>query len=40
MPVCPKCGKLISAKKFTRHKLRCGTSHKREARPFKQTTMW
>jgi hypothetical protein len=40
MPICPKCGKLISAKKFTRHKLRCGTSHRREPRPIQQTTMW
>ena len=28
MPNCPKCGKLISAKKFKRHLERCGESHK------------
>lgn len=28
MPVCPKCGKLISEKKYERHLRRCGTTHK------------
>ena len=28
MPVCPKCGKLISAKKYERHLKRCGSQHK------------
>ena len=28
MPVCPKCGKLISPKKYKRHLERCGESHK------------
>lgn len=29
MPICPKCGKLISPKKYQRHLKRCGTQHKR-----------
>ena len=33
MPVCPKCGKLISAKKYERHLKRCGTQHKRVRTP-------
>jgi uncharacterized C2H2 Zn-finger protein len=33
MPVCPKCGKLISAKKYKRHLERCGQTHKHGARP-------
>lgn len=33
MPVCPKCGKLISAKKFKRHLERCGQTHKKGHRP-------
>jgi uncharacterized C2H2 Zn-finger protein len=33
MPVCPKCGKLISDKKYARHLRRCGTSHKHVTRP-------
>lgn len=30
MPICPKCGKLISEKRYARHLRRCGTSHKHE----------
>jgi uncharacterized C2H2 Zn-finger protein len=33
MPVCPKCGKLISDKKYRRHVSRCGTSHRRTTKP-------
>jgi len=33
MPICPKCGKLISAKKYERHIKRCGTTHKHSPRP-------
>jgi uncharacterized C2H2 Zn-finger protein len=33
MPVCPKCGKLISDKKYRRHVSRCGTSHRRTMKP-------
>ena len=33
MPVCPKCGKLVSDKKYARYLRRCGTQHKRPARP-------
>ena len=33
VPTCPKCGKLISAKKWKRHLERCGVSHKHGARP-------
>ncbi len=33
MPVCPKCGKLISAKKFKRHLERCGSTHKHHTAP-------
>lgn len=32
MPVCPKCGKLISPKKYKRHLERCGATHKHVAR--------
>jgi hypothetical protein len=28
VPLCPKCHKNISAKRFQRHLRRCGTSHK------------
>jgi uncharacterized C2H2 Zn-finger protein len=28
MPICPKCGKMISDKKYGRHLKRCGTQHK------------
>ena len=28
MPTCPKCGKLISDKKYRRHIARCGQHHK------------
>ena len=37
MPVCPKCGKLISPKKYVRHLKRCGTQHKRKSSPLKQS---
>jgi len=33
MPVCPKCKRLISAKKYARHVKRCGTTHKHSPRP-------
>jgi uncharacterized C2H2 Zn-finger protein len=33
MPVCPKCGKLISGKKYKRHIARCGQTHKRGPTP-------
>ncbi|MDG6985428.1 MAG: hypothetical protein JRM73_01610 [Nitrososphaerota archaeon] len=33
MPVCPKCGKLISSKKYKRHIERCGETHKHAAGP-------
>jgi hypothetical protein len=33
MPICPKCHKEISDRKFERHIRRCGESHKREAAP-------
>ncbi len=33
MPLCQKCGKLISAKKYKRHLARCGTRHKQPSRP-------
>jgi DNA-directed RNA polymerase subunit N (RpoN/RPB10) len=32
MPVCHKCGKLISDKKYARHLKRCGTKHKHAPR--------
>jgi hypothetical protein len=35
MPVCPKCGKLISPKKYKRHLERCGTTHKHAAQPLR-----
>ena len=28
VPVCPKCGKLISDKRYERHLRRCGVQHK------------
>jgi len=28
MPICPKCGKLISEKKYARHLKRCGSQHR------------
>lgn len=28
MPICPKCGKMISAGKYARHLKRCGVKHK------------
>ncbi|MDG6934760.1 MAG: hypothetical protein JRN68_08680 [Nitrososphaerota archaeon] len=33
MPICPKCHKEISDRKFERHLRRCGESHKQEAAP-------
>jgi len=33
MPTCPKCGKLISDKKYGRHLRRCGTRHKHPSKP-------
>jgi uncharacterized C2H2 Zn-finger protein len=36
MPVCPKCGKLISPKKYRRHLERCGKVHKHGAAPLRQ----
>ncbi|MGD0319899.1 MAG: hypothetical protein ABSB56_09430 [Nitrososphaerales archaeon] len=33
MPICQKCGKLISDKKYARHLKRCGTTHKHLQRP-------
>jgi hypothetical protein len=32
VPICPKCGKLISGKKFKRHLGRCGQQHKHPPR--------
>jgi ribosomal protein L34E len=32
VPTCPKCGKLISPKKYRRHMERCGKTHKHPAR--------
>ena len=37
MPVCPKCGKLISAKKYERHLKRCGSQHKHRSDPLKHS---
>ena len=31
MPICPKCGKLISESHFERHVSRCGHVHKRRS---------
>lgn len=31
--MCPKCGKLISAKKYRRHIERCGQTHKHSPSP-------
>lgn len=33
MPLCPKCGKLISGKKYKRHLSRCGSHHKQPTKP-------
>jgi ribosomal protein S27AE len=33
VPTCPKCGKLISDKKYKRHLGRCGKTHKHPPRP-------
>ena len=35
VPTCPKCGKLISPKKYKRHIDRCGKSHKHGTRPLR-----
>lgn len=35
VPTCPKCGKLISAKKYKRHLGRCGQTHKRGPSPLR-----
>ncbi|MDA4116488.1 MAG: hypothetical protein OK442_08035 [Thaumarchaeota archaeon] len=32
MPTCPKCGKLISAQRYSRHLGRCGTTHKKRSK--------
>jgi len=32
VPTCPKCGKLISPKKYKRHIERCGKTHKHSTR--------
>ena len=37
MPTCPKCGKLISAKKYKRHIERCGQTHKHGSRPLESS---
>jgi hypothetical protein len=31
VPICPKCGKLISAQRYSRHLKRCGVSHKKRS---------
>ncbi len=35
MPVCPKCHKLISEARYSRHLRRCGTRHKHRPTPMK-----
>ncbi len=35
VPTCPKCGKLISAKKYKRHLERCGQTHRRAPVPLR-----
>ncbi len=37
MPICPKCGELISAKKYGRHLKRCGSTHKHVHRSIDQS---
>ncbi len=32
MPICPKCRKMISAQRYSRHLKRCGTSHKNKSK--------
>jgi ribosomal protein S27AE len=32
-PICPKCGKVISPKKYKRHLGRCGSRHKLPPKP-------
>jgi hypothetical protein len=32
MPTCPKCGKMISAQRYSRHLKRCGTTHKNKSK--------
>jgi len=31
VPICPKCGKLISGQRYSRHLKRCGVSHKKRS---------
>jgi hypothetical protein len=31
LPICPKCGKLISGQRYSRHLKRCGVSHKKRS---------
>jgi len=31
LPICPKCGKLISEQRYSRHLKRCGVSHKKRS---------
>lgn len=33
MPICPKCRKLISNKKYERHLKRCGVEHRHGPKP-------
>ncbi len=35
VPTCPKCGKLISPKKWKRHLARCGQSHRHGPTPLR-----
>ena len=32
MPTCPKCGKMISAQRYSRHLQRCGSTHKNKSK--------
>jgi DNA-directed RNA polymerase subunit N (RpoN/RPB10) len=32
MPTCPKCGKMISAQRYSRHLQRCGQTHKNKSK--------
>jgi len=36
MPICPKCGKLISDKKWSRHSKRCGLKKKKGVAPLNE----
>ncbi len=31
-PTCPKCGKMISAQRYSRHLQRCGQTHKNKSK--------